>query len=1575
MKIKFEKIIRFSKSTNIAKFIIVLIFCGLISAHASTLIADELRAYPESIVFNIKQGHSTSETRSIFIFTTSGTSMSWNQSKNSSWITTSLSSGVTEGILNIGVNATGMQPGIYYGDVIIQSAQSSVGPIDIKVSVIINPDVPVNITTWENGYDAAMSVSGDSRPSGFTELQTNGFKGTYFFRGTIPESYYSDYYNAGMEIGGHTVNHSCDAVLDDILRHQEIEPNNLGICTYTQEPCKDVISFDWPCGYTNHREQSVAAEYYMSARGYNINQLEDATPDNFMNLKCYNSHEHTPYPPEDLRTVIDLALAQNKWFNLVIHLDNETVGVDLAYAHTKNIWVAPIGVVIKYILQRDRCILTDYIETSAGIIYNVSRLAIPSSVSVNFEQAFGTNDLTTMEIDIDDTKTVENVYIDGAINPYQTKSINGNKVILTNVRLEPSATKRIEVRYVNSRINLTITGVTANNKVYDGTVSATLNTVGATLTGVLAGDNVTLITGGAAGTFSSKNAGTGKTVTTSGFTLGGTDAGKYTLSQPSATASITQANLTISGANANNKVYDRTTSATLNTGSAVLVGKFGGDVVTLVSTGASGTFANKNVGTSKVVTVTGFTLSGTDSGNYTLTQPSLTANITSATVTVSGVTANNKVYDGTISATLNTGNAGLSGVIVGDAVGVVTTGATGSFDNEFSGTSKTVTTKGFTLSGTDSGNYILIQPTTTADIIGLSLTITGVTANNKVYNGTSSAILNTGGATLVGVQAGDNVSLVTTSATGSFSDKNAGISKTVSTTGFTLGGTDARKYSLTQPVTTANITMAGLTVSGLTASNKVYDRTITATLNTGSAVLTGKFGTDNVILVSSGATGLFVNRSVGTSKIVSTTGFTLSGTDAVNYTLTQPTTTANITAAPVAVSGVIASNKVYDGTTSAGINAGSAAISGVIGGDAVTLVSTGVSGSFSSKNVGAGKTVTATGFSLSGADAGNYSITQPVLTANITALGITVTGVTANNKVYNGTTATTLSGGNARLSGVLGGDVVSLVFTGSKGTFENKDAGTSKIVTASGITLGGTDSGNYTLTQPTTTADITVATLRITGVTVNDKVYDGTTAATLNISGATLSGVFGSDDVDLVSINAAGVFTNMNAGSDIPVSISGFSVGGADTGNYLLTQPALIADINTRPLTLTATDVNKPYRTTYTFTGKEFTSNGLVTGDNLPVVTLSSPGTSESAVPGEYVIMITSGAIDNYNIKYGNGTLKVDKFLITAKADNKTKVYGSPNPSLTITYTGFLNGDDASVLDVPPVVLTEATNASNAGEYPITLAGGLDNGYTIKLVNGNLEVLKAPLTVTAEDKTKYYGEPNPPLTITYSGFVSGQDQNVIDVLPVAETDASENADVGDYEIKVSGAADNDYSFTLRKGTFTVKKANQVITFDELPSPLRITQEIELKASVSSGLPASFNLSDTKKGNLNGNVLTLNEDGKLTITAVQQGDHNWNPAKEVSQSIDVLPTYDNISSLFTPNADGMNDYWYIPDLEEYGRISVTVYNRFGQIVYKSDNYNNDWDGTWNGNPLPSASYYYIIKSSDKGFLKGVVNIVR
>jgi gliding motility-associated-like protein len=1356
------------------QLLIILSATWIFNDQGSILNADDLRGYPTSIVFRETEGNASAAQRSIFLFTTDGTVINWTASKNASWITTDLTAGATEGVLKVGVNTTSLMHGIYTGNVVIQSAQSTADPVVVSVTIIINPDVPVTVTTWKDGNPAAMSVSVDSRPS-----------------------YLTDYYNAGMEVGSHTINHPCFSVTDDRMKFTEIEPNVLAICTGTPEPCKDVISFAWPCGFANYREESDAALYFLSARGYNFNKLEDATPDNFMNLKSYNSHEHDPEPPADLRTVVDTAIMQKKWFNLVQHVDNETLPVDIAYAATQNIWVANIGTVVKYILQRDRVILTDYLETPASISFKLSRLAIPSTVSKNFEQAFGQYDLVTMEIDIDNSKSIENVYVNGVVNPYVIKNINGNLVLQTNLKPETASSKTVEVRYIGTGTGLTVSGITASNKVYDGTQAALLNTSGAILMGVQAGDDVSLVTSGAIGSFTNKNVGTGKTVVTSGFTLTGADAGKYTLTQPSASANITPANLTITGASASSKIYDRTTTSTLNTGSAALAGVLPGDFVTLVKTNAVGTFVNKNVGTNKPVTTSGFTLSGVDAGNYIFAQPSLTASITA-----------------------------------------------------------------------------------------VNLTISGVIANDKVYNGTTTAILNTGSAALVGVISGDVVNLVT-----------------------------------------------------------------------------------------SGASGNFVNAFPGTAKPVAISGFTITGTDSGNYTLTQPAATANITAAPLTVSGVTVDNKVYDAATAADINTSASVLNGVINGDIVSLVSSGASGSFVNKNTGTGKTVTTTGFTLSGTDASNYTLTQPSLTADITPAMLTVSGVIANNKPYNGNTITTLNGSGASLAGVFSGDIVTLVFTGATGTFVNKNTESGKAVTISGITLGGTDGANYILTQPAATANITPAPLTLSGVIANNKTYDGTDIAVLNTSGATLTVIYGSDVVTLSKISASAAFSDKNIGLGKTVTTSGFTITGADAYNYNLTQPVLTASILARTLTVTADDQFKFFKTTLTFTGTEYSYVGLVADDILSSFTISSSGAPIYAPVGVYPIIVSGGSMPNYNIVYVNGTLSVGKHVVTAKADDKSKTYGSENPVLSMTWSGFMNGEDASVIDNPPSAATVAIPASEPGIYPITLSGGSDDTYSIMLEDGSLDILKALLTITAENKTKIHGEANPELSISYSGFVLGQDQSVLEALPVVESDVVENSDAGEYRITVSGATDNYYEIAFVDGTFTVNKADQVIDFDEIPASMRMTQEVILNASASSGYPVEFRLSDPQKGSLSGNRLTLNKDGKLIVTAVQEGDKNHNPAPDVSQTIDVLPTFDNISSLFTPNADGMNDYWYIPDLEDYGTVKVTVYNRFGQPVYVSASYKNDWDGTWNGDPLPSAAYYYIIKSSSKGFIKGVVNIVR
>ncbi len=105
---------------------------------------------------------------------------------------------------------------------------------------------------------------------------------------------------------------------------------------------------------------------------------------------------------------------------------------------------------------------------------------------------------------------------------------------------------------------------------------------------------------------------------------------------------------------------------------------------------------------------------------------------------------------------------------------------------------------------------------------------------------------------------------------------------------------------------------------------------------------------------------------------------------------------------------------------------------------------------------------------------------------------------------------------------------------------------------------------------------------------------------------------------------------------------------------------------------------------------------------------------------------------------------------MTVTADDKSKVYGAADPALTYPVSGLVYGDGASV--VGGVVLATATGASaTAGAHPITATGGTSANYTITDVGGMLSVAKAPLTVTADDKSKVYGAADPALTYTPGG--------------------------------------------------------------------------------------------------------------------------------------------------------------------------------------------------------------------------------
>src|SRR6266545_3576027 len=428
-------------------------------------------------------------------------------------------------------------------------------------------------------------------------------------------------------------------------------------------------------------------------------------------------------------------------------------------------------------------------------------------------------------------------------------------------------------------------------------------------------------------------------------------------------------------------------------------------------------------------------------------------------------TASNKTYDGSATATIT--SCTLSGVLAGDSANVSCSAASASFSDTNAGDGKAVTASGIALSGNTSGNYALSSTTatTTANINRKSVTAS-ITASDKVYDGTAAAITN---CALTGVIASDTGNVGCLASSSAFSDKNVGMGKAVTASvGLTDAAADNYVVTSTSATTTAGITARTLTVSGVTANNKIYDGTPAASLTTSGAALVNKVSGDDDSLNMSSAEGMFADKNVGTGKTVTVSGLTTKGGDASNYTLTQPTAYADI--APKSVTPhVTANNRVYDGTTAATLSGQTPA--GVLATDASDVSLMVTAANFDTKNVGTGRTVTATGLSLSGSASGNYALssTSTTTTANVTAKHITGS-FTASDKVYDGSTSATVL--TRSLNGTNAGDAVSL--SGGTATFSDKNVGTGKTVGLQGASLSGADARNYVLDSvATTTANIT----------------------------------------------------------------------------------------------------------------------------------------------------------------------------------------------------------------------------------------------------------------------------------------------------------------------------------------------------------------------------------------------------------------------------------------------------------------------------------------------------------------------
>ena len=719
---------------------------------------------------------------------------------------------------------------------------------------------------------------------------------------------------------------------------------------------------------------------------------------------------------------------------------------------------------------------------------------------------------------------------------------------------------------------------------------------------------------------------------------------------------------------------------------------------------------------------------GTDAGAYTVwyrvigdanhndTAPaSVAVSIGKKPLTITGVTVAPKPYDGTT-------NADISSVTFDNVTlnrGTDYT-VTASFDDAGVGNGKNVTAT-VTLTEQTAKNYALEQssfPTTgsitkaAAPDFTKETALTIVNGHEKTYTVTLPALptLETpkayGALTYEIGEIKLNDGYYTSGAKVENGELTLPIQKNdVETTGsvgtvtVVIKSINYKDFTLTVKVSAVNqikpVPDGTITATPITYGNELSASTITGTMQdpvTGVAV-NGTFTWDTPAVK--------LNAGSHNAKWTFTPDKSYGG----KYTTNTGTATVTVNPKAVTVSGITANDKVYDGTTNAGLDYSAVTLGGVLENDTLTVTAT---GTMESADVGE-KKVTISNLTLGGDSAANYVLAesgnQTETTATITAKEVTAT-ITPNGGTYGSVTAAA-----AELSGAVDGEnvPVTLTYTGNgyNDTAVPVNAG-SYTVTAS------IANSNYTLTG-NTTADfvITPKAVTVSGITANDKVYDGTTNAVLDYSNAQFDGIL---ENDKLTVAAKGMFEKAEAGKQ-NVAISDLTLGGDSAANYVLAesgnQTETTATITAKEVTVTPDNKSKVYeekdpKLTYIV-------SGVLSGETLKGITLAR---AEGENAGEYDITATAdaGANPNYEVTFAEGKFTINPKSIDGATVKLGKALTANGAEQTQTVEKVLLNDK----ELPADSYTVAGNtATDPGSHTLTITakgnytGAVEQTYVI----------------------------------------------------------------------------------------------------------------------------------------------------------------------------------------------------------------------------------------------------------------------
>jgi filamentous hemagglutinin family protein len=871
----------------------------------------------------------------------------------------------------------------------------------------------------------------------------------------------------------------------------------------------------------------------------------------------------------------------------------------------------------------------------------------------------------------------------------------------------------------------------------------------------------------------------------------GTGLYNYTITYAPGVLTVAQANLTVT---ANNQTKNYGDALSLGTTGFTNGQMFNGDTIGSVTLTSAGAAATGSAGTHAIVASNA---QGSGLANYNITYVDGSLSVAKATLIVYVGTAN-KIYGETASLTNQYSVTGLK-----NADGVM------SVDLSSAGAAATASVGNYALDGANAqgsglGNYNISYQAGSLSVSPASLTIT---ANNlsKVY-GTAHTFAGTEfGAT--GLVNGDTIGSVNLASTGAAATANVG-GYQVAVSGAT--GSGLSNYSIYYNNGSMSVTQAPITITA-NDQTKTYGTAFNLGTTEFSITSGSLFNSDTLtgVTLTSGAAA--ATAAAGWQSI---TPSSATGTGLSNYAITYSTTgRLTVTPAPLTVT-IDNRTKTYGQALSLGTT-GYTLTGDLFNGDTLTGVTLTSAGAFQSAQV-SGSPYAITGSNPTGTGLYNYAITYVSGGLTVTPANITIT---ANNqsKTYGnthtlGTTAYSVTGNMFNGDNVTG---VSLASAGVDATATV--AGGPYAIT--GSNAQGSGLANYSITYADGSLTVNPASLVIYAGSMS-KTY-GTTYSFTNQY--TTSGLKNSDAVSSVDLTSAGAAGTANVGN---YAVTGSNAQGTGLSNYTVSYQPGSMNVSPAVLTVTGTNTSKVYGSTHSFAGTEFTSSGLVNGDTISAVTIVSAGAAATANVGGYTATVsdaTGSGLGNYVIYYNASSLSVTPAPLTVTATNQSKVYGSTASLGTtgFTTTGTLYNGDA----VTGVSLTSPGGApatANVAGYSLFAGGATGTGvsnYSITYVAGTLQVTPAPLTVTANDRSKTYGDALSLGTTEFAVTGTLYNGNTLTGVSLASAGAAANAPVnsGAYPIIASNATGtglSNYAITYVAGTLAVDRANLTITAND-----------------------------------------------------------------------------------------------------------------------------------------------------------------